>query len=730
MRAAFAFSILLRAAWAVEWDWNIAVIYKRNNAASTRAKEVIQAGLCSHFRISPCAVATTPQPRNAVYLAADLDVHVPAANFSDIVIWLMVHRSEKVNGVHDVDLLLAPDLEAGRWPAKGATDLAVYAGFPTPLNTNRFPAQAKALPVVIEATTCGNKCDVEDSGCEHSCDDLVHKMNLSCAEYYAPGKKYAGWCDETCGYGGCVDDAWATACSRGSPRLRESRKPDFKNHRSDATCYAPYVNNTGCTGPDGVKSLHFHFYYVPNSPGSLSRVNAFTEKATAGLNLAVDVCPDNDGHEQPHNATCWLTGPGGSGPLPPPPQWTQAHGTSSFTFSAFSLYVVRSDLARVLPYVMSNKPSDVDFLAHPNTGCSWPDHVEWGLHATAYTAANRYGVASEAGWYGAEAPPTDAASAANAATLLPADAAHNCSAVEAPYGGLELHLLYDPTPGTAGAGRAAKLAAGLAAEFAAAVAAKAVVVEAPALDAYADPHSPFLTAHTAVKVVPADPAVVAWALAAATAAPDVDLVLAPAGPSAHRDGACGPGDYVARSLYAGRRWRFNEAFTPPAGAPGAASPPAAVGADDVAVATNFALYFLAAPNNAYQRAALDAAAAEFEKRFPMKACGVAAPFLAPKRVSAHCALGTSAAPYETDGEAILVAYAAYQLDARAEDFAAVLSAIMALRAAGGNGHYDVDVLLAPLVYDEEGAYAGNATLAYGAGALKAGSDWRINPAAL
>lgn len=47
---------------------------------------------------------------------------------------------------------------------------------------------------------CTNKCD--DTGeCAGKCADLVKKY--PCADYYAPGKQYAGWCDKTCGYGTC-----------------------------------------------------------------------------------------------------------------------------------------------------------------------------------------------------------------------------------------------------------------------------------------------------------------------------------------------------------------------------------------------------------------------------------------------------------------------------------------------------------------------------------------------
>ncbi|KAH8054598.1 hypothetical protein JL721_10376 [Aureococcus anophagefferens] len=78
------------------------------------------------------------------------------------------------------------------------------------------------------------------------------------------------------------------------------------------------------------------------------------------------------------------------------------------------------------------------------------------------------------------------------------------------------------------------------------------------------------------------------------------------------------------------------------------------------------------------------------------------------------------APYHDEAEAFLVAYAAYHVPAGR--LAEVLSAAMALKAAAGNGIYNVDLLLAPLT--------GDAKADYGAAALKGGSDWRMNAAAL
>ena len=95
------------------WAWNIAVIYKRNNPYSVAAKDAVKANLCARFAISPCEVTPNGKPGD-IYLAADLDVHVPHKYFSDVIVWLQLQRSKTVNGGgYDLDVLAAPDLGEG-----------------------------------------------------------------------------------------------------------------------------------------------------------------------------------------------------------------------------------------------------------------------------------------------------------------------------------------------------------------------------------------------------------------------------------------------------------------------------------------------------------------------------------------------------------------------------------------------------------------------------------------
>jgi len=56
--------------------------------------------------------------------------------------------------------------------------------------------------------------------------------------------------------------------------------------------------------------MHFHYYYLSNNQKSIDAANAYIAATTSQFGLDIDVCADNDGHEQPHNVTCWLSGPG------------------------------------------------------------------------------------------------------------------------------------------------------------------------------------------------------------------------------------------------------------------------------------------------------------------------------------------------------------------------------------------------------------------------------------
>lgn len=62
-----------------------------------------------------------------------------------------------------------------------------------------------AVNALLDTKECLNKCDLpgNEALCSNmTCSELVQKY--PCAEYYAPSKAYAGWCDKECGYGTCA----------------------------------------------------------------------------------------------------------------------------------------------------------------------------------------------------------------------------------------------------------------------------------------------------------------------------------------------------------------------------------------------------------------------------------------------------------------------------------------------------------------------------------------------
>ena len=58
---------------------------------------------------------------------------------------------------------------------------------------------------LTSSNECFDKCSIKANAelCSNKqCSELV--LDYPCADYYAPGKSYAGWCDKHCGYGTCA----------------------------------------------------------------------------------------------------------------------------------------------------------------------------------------------------------------------------------------------------------------------------------------------------------------------------------------------------------------------------------------------------------------------------------------------------------------------------------------------------------------------------------------------
>ena len=65
-----------------------------------------------------------------------------------------------------------------------------------------------------------------------------------------------------------------------------------------------------------MNGAHFHFYYQQNNHKSIEAKDILKQLATEEFGLSLDFCPDRNGHEEPHNEVCWLSGPEGKSQLP------------------------------------------------------------------------------------------------------------------------------------------------------------------------------------------------------------------------------------------------------------------------------------------------------------------------------------------------------------------------------------------------------------------------------
>lgn len=62
-----------------------------------------------------------------------------------------------------------------------------------------------SLNKLLGSHECFDKCSLKANAelCSNQmCSELV--KSYSCADNYAPGKQFAGWCDQTCGFGTCA----------------------------------------------------------------------------------------------------------------------------------------------------------------------------------------------------------------------------------------------------------------------------------------------------------------------------------------------------------------------------------------------------------------------------------------------------------------------------------------------------------------------------------------------
>jgi hypothetical protein len=127
------------------------------------------------------------------------------------------------------------------------------------------------------------------------------------------------------------DDSWAFTCSEDGTEL----------------CgVGPFFPNTTCrAAPLG---MHLHLYFRQNDAVAYAAKVAFKERASAALGIGPTICADNTGHEQPHDHTCWLSGPGGR-----EADYPQDGGFSSFATGTLSLCAARDHTCSAHGHVLN-----------------------------------------------------------------------------------------------------------------------------------------------------------------------------------------------------------------------------------------------------------------------------------------------------------------------------------------------------------------------------------------
>ena len=78
---------------------------------------------------------------------------------------------------------------------------------------------------------------------------------------------------------------------------------------------------------------HFHFYYQQNNHKSVEAKEILRQLTTEEFGLSLDFCPDRNGHEEPHNVVCWLSGPEGKSQLLMPTPISMNQYNDLFFFS-------------------------------------------------------------------------------------------------------------------------------------------------------------------------------------------------------------------------------------------------------------------------------------------------------------------------------------------------------------------------------------------------------------
>jgi aromatic ring-cleaving dioxygenase len=595
-------------------------------------------------------------------LVGDLAVEIPRARFGEVVPWLMQQRHSRVSGA-------GYDLDLKLSPVSGCPDLdaneySLFIGHDYSFNPRELPGA-----------------------------DIAEGESLASLDFSG--------------------NDWAYSCS-----------DDCKRSDEWNVCIGEPANNTACNSVS--QGFHLHLYFSNNDPASETAKDNFHSAIASTFGVSETVCPDDYGHEQPHDRSCFLTGPGGK-----ESDYPQAGGRSSFATGTHSFYICSEakcpgDFTNIVSWLMVFKNAeklgaDVTFLLHPTFGCNFADHENWGFRSrlpaigsSTHVQNNLYGIESSGDYTGKTAPSVDP----NSATW-PSKTETGCtdhSKIEL----FSLHVLYNSQDKSAMAAKTS-FVQGLTSEFATALKNNDLCVGEADDNAYLKETSPFLAGHLEIGVKRAQLAdALFWAQTNRPSGVDI-LVTA--------DSGCPFADYTKQALWSGGRWSLNEhAFYTGDMARFSGSCFGESAASAASTATGAAGDFLVlvqrAPDNSWQSSAqstfLDAFASDFS--LTRRECASKNFELEPS-LTKLCMMEESNDPYKNSYDPNTAAYGRmYVPQSHGSD---VLAWVMEHQAAKSSG-YALDMKIVPLTGEAASDYQGYALHGNSYWAVKAGSFSKQN----
>jgi len=593
--------------------------------------DTLRVAFCKKFSVSPCSPVEDADDAS-LHLSDDLVINAPASQFNNVLSFFQQHRIARLNPPATVDLDLAVHANT-RNGASADYALSIWAGDPHPVDMHNIyhmhGGKLKSMPKTV------------------SDEDL--------------------WA-YTCSYDAGGEGIWVDLCGPAAEG----------NYAFNTTCRADPVG------------AHLHLYYWNNDKDDASAKTEFEKLASAEFGLSPEICHDNYGHEEPHNATCWLGGP--ERPQHSLREEGGPPGGGSFVTSHFSIYMVNDDVAKVTGWVLQNDISKtlgkaLDYVLHPVFGCNFADHQQFALHK-GHTPNNLAGVEESGGWTGSAPPRLD--------PFGPSTKGATCGCTDPEAAAYDLHLLYDPSDSAAVAAKD-QLKAKMSSSFI-----DAKLIEDVPLS-FQDTASPFLGGQVHYQVAEAS-ALIDWL---ATVRGDLDVMLVP-------QTCCGSlADYTQHALWAGRRWPLNTAAL---SSTVRSKRSLRQTRASQAAEHDFVLYAQYVTANKWQVAAAEKFVSAFASQFVVARKGCPSSTLEPSG-SELCMMDevtklTASDPQTTAYASIFVPRA---------DVSRVLSWALSHRGADAVG-YQVDLTMVPLT--------GEPVSDFNVNAWHVGTEWQINQQAL